>query len=231
MNLVSREKSMEESTPKLQPSQLYEKRKVKDSARLRSYNKILDQIYNRVLIVSKLPNNQCYLLYTVPPFILGLPKFDMEDCIVYIVYQLRQTGYEVRYTFPNLIYISWMHHEKNYILEHSPIMNAMLQSAENAQKEKEKTERAKKPLGGPKTQKNPWGQILHNAKDAYGIPHIEEKTKKHVTFSPSQNSIKTVLSAGPTPPSARDYVPPPYFLQTLQNPKNDGSHNDFNYFK
>jgi hypothetical protein len=39
---------------------------------------------------------------------------------------LRTQGYEVRYTYPNLLYISWKHHEKNYILKGSPIMQSML---------------------------------------------------------------------------------------------------------
>jgi hypothetical protein len=83
----------ETTTPQLDPSELYNKRKSKDSARLRAYNKILEQIYNRIRVISRLPNSQCYLLYTVPPFILGLPKIDMEDCVVYLIYQLRHSGY------------------------------------------------------------------------------------------------------------------------------------------
>jgi hypothetical protein len=39
---------------------------------------------------------------------------------------LRQQTYEVRYTYPNLLYISWKHHEKDYILKTSPIMTTML---------------------------------------------------------------------------------------------------------
>ncbi len=101
---------MEEQTPVLNPIDLYNKRRSKDAARLKAYNKILEQIYNRIRVISRLPNSQCYLLYTVPPFILGLPKLDIEDCVVYVMYQLRHAGYETRYTYPNLIYISWIHH-------------------------------------------------------------------------------------------------------------------------
>ena len=68
---------MDPQTPLLNPNDLYDKRRSKDAARLRAYNKILEQIYNRIRVISKLPNSQCYLLYTVPPFILGLPKLDL----------------------------------------------------------------------------------------------------------------------------------------------------------
>ena len=61
----------------------------------------------------------------MPPFVLGLPKLDMEDCIVYLVWQLRQTGFEIRFTWPNLLYISWRHHEGDYLMKHNPIIKAM----------------------------------------------------------------------------------------------------------
>ena len=140
---------MDQQTPQLNPSELYDKRRTKDASRLRAYNKILEQIYNRIRVISKLPNSQCYLLYTVPPFILGLPKIDLEDCVVYLVYQLRHAGYEIRYTPPNMIYISWLHHEKSYLVEQSPIMQAMLESAEKTQAELERKEREAARLLGP----------------------------------------------------------------------------------
>jgi hypothetical protein len=64
-------------------------------------------------------------MYTVPPFIFGLPKLDLEDLIVYLVYMLRQSGFEVRFTYPNMLYISWRHHEKEYLLHQNPIVQAM----------------------------------------------------------------------------------------------------------
>ena len=51
---------MNQETPLLNPSDLYDKRRTKDAGRLRAYNKILEQIYNRIRTISKLPNAQCY---------------------------------------------------------------------------------------------------------------------------------------------------------------------------
>jgi hypothetical protein len=112
--------------PKLNPNELYERRMRRDQSRLRAYNEILQQIHNRIYSSSQLAGHPSYLMYAVPPFILGLPKLDLEDCIVYIVYQLRQGGFEVRFTYPNLLYISWRHHEKDYLLHQNPIVQAML---------------------------------------------------------------------------------------------------------
>lgn len=143
---------MDDKKPALRVEELYAKRQSRDTARLKAYNQILLQIHHRVRMMSRLPNNQCYLIYTIPPFILGLPKIDMEDCVVYIVYQLRMEGFDVRYTFPNMLYISWKHHEREYILEQSPILQAMLESTEEAKREaerrKEKEESLRKTLMG-----------------------------------------------------------------------------------
>jgi hypothetical protein len=116
------------ATPVLKPGQLFEQRSSRDRARLRAYNQLLEQIYTKIKSASRVAANN-WIIYTVPPFVLGLPKIDLQDCVVYIVFQLRQAGYEVRYTYPNLLYVSWKHHERNYILQESPIMKAMLPPA------------------------------------------------------------------------------------------------------
>jgi hypothetical protein len=212
---------MNQETPLLNPTDLYDKRKTKDAGRLRAYNKILEQIYNRIRTISKLPNAQCFLLYTVPPFILGLPKLDLEDCVVYLIYQLRHAGYEIRYTPPNMIYISWLHHEKSYLVEQSPIMQAMLESAERTQAELERKEKEAARLLGPgkksqrKTTKNTPGMFQSTAAPARAS-------------QPPLNAISNILNrpmsnptAGPPPPSAADYTPPASFLQNMTNPTNE----------
>ena len=131
--------SSQVEVPRLLPKDLYQKRMKRDEARLKTYNQILEQIYTRVYSTSQMNGNANYILYNVPPFILGLPAIDLEDCIVYIVYMLRQHGYQVRFTYPNLLHISWRHHEKDYLLTQNPIVQAMLPpEVKKAQKQKSK---------------------------------------------------------------------------------------------
>ena len=199
---------MDQGTPQLNPADLYDKRKSKDASRLRAYNKILEQIYNRIRVSSKLPNSQCYLLYTIPPFILGLPKIDTEDCVIYTIYQLRHAKYEVRYTPPNMLYISWLHHEKSYLVEQSPIMQAMIESAEKTRMEQERKEKeASRLIQGRKSQRS-----------------VRISTPGQFQGSRA-SAISTILNrpfptAGPPPPSAADYVPPSAFLQNVTQPTN-----------
>ena len=214
---------MDSQTPVLNPTELYDKRRTKDAGRLRAYNKILEQIYNRIRTISKLPNSQCYLLYTVPPFIFGLPKLDLEDCVVYLIYQLRHAGYETRYSPPNMIYISWVHHEKTYLVDQSPIMQSMLQSAERTQAELERKEKEAARLLGPgkRSQRKQIKQTPGFGQSISGL------SQPKISYTPT-NAISNILNrplsnptAGPAPPSAGDYVPPATFLQNMSNPSNE----------
>lgn len=215
---------MEERTPQLPPSELYDKRKTKDASKLRAYNKILEQIYNRIRVISRLPNSQCFLLYTVPPFIFGLPKLDMEDCVVYLIYQLRHAGYEVRYTPPNMMHISWLHHEKSYMVEQSPIMQSMMEAAEKARAELERKEKEAARLIGPKKSQRKQVRQQPGFLQSVSGPAASSAMKS----MPSAAAISHVLNrpmsnptAGPPRPSAADYVPPTSFVQNMTNPKNE----------
>ena len=125
------------SVPRLEPKHLYEKRIQRDTSRLKAYNQILSQIQNRIFHTSQLSETANYIMYTVPPFVLGLPAIDLEDCIVYVVHMLRQNGFVVRYTYPNLLHISWKHYETQYNKEHNPITQAMKPPASTSKKGKE----------------------------------------------------------------------------------------------
>jgi len=128
--------------PKLQPQHLFEKREKRDKARLRAYNQLLEQIQHRIYTTSQLPGNPSYIVYSVPPFIIGLPSMDSQDCIVYLVFQLRTNGFEVRFTYPNLLYISWGNYEKEYFMKKNPIVQAMMPKPENVNKKGSKQPKA-----------------------------------------------------------------------------------------
>jgi len=188
-----------EPIPQLQVSDLYKRRTTKDAARLKAYNQILQSIYSRIRTQSQLSNTPANLLYTIPPFILGLPRIDLEDCVVYLVYMLRQNGFQVRYSYPNLLAISWAHHERDYILEQSPIMQAMLVSS-NTLKEKQHSRIQKSFEKKPKKEK---------AKKSVSIGG-------NVVISPYALD-QAATSAGKTP-QAGDYQPPSVFMKEMEKP-------------
>jgi hypothetical protein len=181
---------MSGEAPKLEPRHLFERRVARDAAKLRAYNQVLTQIQSRIKTTAELPGNQNYLLYTVPPFILGLPAIDLQDCIVYVVHQLRTGGFEVRFTYPNLLYISWKHYEQEYMREQNPITQAMKPPAPPANS-------SKKGISG----KRGMGPATGSA--------------QKVTFAPD---LSRIGGAPAVPRSAAEYKPPDSFLDGIQRP-------------
>ena len=100
---------------KINMEELYEKNKKQAMNVLNNYNKILTRIHNKIKFTSKqLINEQC-CWFIIPEILLGIPKYDVKDCTVYVIEKLRQNGFVVRYTHPNLIFISWKHFVPNYV--------------------------------------------------------------------------------------------------------------------
>lgn len=106
--------------PVLNPSSLYAEEARRDATRIRIYNSVLQQIYNKIRAIARIPGNERSLVYVVPEFIPGTPRFDIGDAILYIVWNLRNVGYSVSYTHPNLLFISWKAHDERYRRTDSP---------------------------------------------------------------------------------------------------------------
>lgn len=184
--------------PQLRPGDLFEKRKQRDGAKLKSYNKLLEQIYSRIKVASR-DGSDPWIIYTCPPFILGLPKIDLEDCVVYLVYMLRAQTYEVRYTYPNLLYISWKHHEKDYILKGSPIMQSMMAT------------QSTKPKGELRGQSQARVRFSDQVQQGAGAPFGSSPYGSQGPRAP-QN-----VGLGRAPPrSVTSYEPPTSFLDAIE---------------
>lgn len=100
---------------KLNIDELYIKKQQQDLNVMNNYNKILLRIHNRIKYISKqLINDQC-CWYIVPEMMIGIPKYNHKDCIAYVIEKLRENGFIVRYTHPNLLFISWKHWIPTYV--------------------------------------------------------------------------------------------------------------------
>lgn len=110
--------------PALSPDQLFDRRRERDATKLKSYNRILEAIYKRIQTVSK-NQEMTWINFNIPVHMISFNVDELEDCITYVVHMLRQQGYEVRYTFPNLLYVSWAKYERDYLLKENPIIQAM----------------------------------------------------------------------------------------------------------
>jgi len=100
---------------KINLDELYERKQIRDLNTLESYNKILNRIHTRIKTVSKHQINEQFCWYIIPEIMIGIPKFDHGACVAYILDKLRDNGFIVRYTHPNLIFISWKHWIPSYV--------------------------------------------------------------------------------------------------------------------
>jgi len=189
-----------QGTPRLEPRNLFEKRISRDKARLKAYNQILNQIHTRIYHTSQILGNQNYLTYTVPPFVLGLPSLDLEDCIVYVVHMLREAGFVVRYTYPNLLYISWKHYEAEYNRQQNPIVQAM-----NSKKNAEST--SKKGAGGKR-----------GAGDSAQTVTFSPMTSFYPSAPAAPAPLQTIGSNQAPARSVADYRAPDALIQSMSRP-------------
>jgi hypothetical protein len=106
--------------------------------------------------------------FDIPEWQPGCPRFDVKDCILYIVWNLRHSGFKVLYVSPNRLLISWKEQSIQYYQEESPIRQAMI-AATTINKD------AKIPLTpqGPKTEK-----------------------KKAAAYKPAAEGVAGMLAAG-----------------------------------
>lgn len=82
--------------------------------RLETYDNVLKKCHERIKTIAHSPRGGSFCFYIVPSFLFGIPIYDINTCIVYIVQNLIKNGFEVNYTHPNLLYISWLN-RKNLI--------------------------------------------------------------------------------------------------------------------
>jgi hypothetical protein len=53
--------------------------------------------------------------YTIPTVIWGLPLYNVQACVAYLMYRLRLQNFQVQYQSPNRIWIDWTPQERvNY---------------------------------------------------------------------------------------------------------------------
>jgi len=207
--------------PHLEPKDLYDRRIRRDYARLRAYNTLLEQIYHRVYATSQLSGNTSSVLYSVPPFILGLPKLDMEDCIVYLVWQLRQSGFEVRFTWPNVLYISWRHHEGAYLANQNPIVQAMTPPPPVPKSFGAPQGGSQKKKGSPPIQQPQQEPSWQAQQPSWQRPAVAFNEAVDII-----NTGRPAPSPGPQPAPfgnggvrrATDYEPPASFIQSIERP-------------
>ena len=88
-------------------------REIKEN-RIKIYQKILHRVHKKIKVTSRLKHSDHFCFYVVPEFLVGVPTYDIATCISYIVEQLTTNCFIVKYTHPNLLFVSWKHYIPSY---------------------------------------------------------------------------------------------------------------------
>jgi hypothetical protein len=118
--------------PQLSPASLFEDQAKLDAMRLQVYNRILGTVHQKIKSHSTLPNSSQMISFDIPEWQPGCPRFDVKDCILYIVWNLRHSGFKVLYVSPNRLLVSWKEQSIQYYQEESPIRQAMIAAASSS---------------------------------------------------------------------------------------------------
>jgi hypothetical protein len=80
--------------------------------KIKVYEKILDMCYQKILNTNKQYNDYS-CTFIVPNVVFGLPLYNIEDCIIFIMNKLVEKGFEIYFALPTSIHIFWR--PKDYI--------------------------------------------------------------------------------------------------------------------
>jgi len=115
MDELFRNREDSDKIKKINLEELYDKKKTYDLSKLSTFNKILNRIHEKIKITSRQKIDTQFCWYVIPEIMLGVASYDRAACISYILEELTSNGFVVRYTHPNLIFISWMHYVPSYV--------------------------------------------------------------------------------------------------------------------
>ena len=101
---------------KINLDDLFEKKREISENKLQLYNKILNRIHEKIKLTSRIQQGkEQFCWYLIPEMMIGISRYDVGECTDYILRKLRDNDFVVRYTHPNLVFISWAHWIPGYV--------------------------------------------------------------------------------------------------------------------
>lgn len=110
---------------KISLDELYDRKREVEQFKLGVYKKILGRVHVKIKTASRQKTNNNCTFFLIPEFIFGVPKYNTDTCASYLIDKLQDNGFIVKYTHPNLLFISWGHyipsHEREKIKKETGI--------------------------------------------------------------------------------------------------------------
>ena len=81
--------------------------KEKEDKQNKIYDEILKKCHHKIKKTSE-TSTEGFCFYIIPEYIYGFPIYNYKGCVIYLFKTLTKNGFEVKYTHPNLLYVSWV---------------------------------------------------------------------------------------------------------------------------
>jgi hypothetical protein len=82
--------------------------------KIKIFNKILGRVHKKIKLMSVNNPDDKHVFFLVPEFLLGTQSYDVNVCTSYLMEKLSKNGFKLKYTHPNLLFISWKHYIPDY---------------------------------------------------------------------------------------------------------------------
>lgn len=160
---------------------LYDRKQQHDLNTISTYNRILQRIHSRIKVVSRQNTSGQFCWYVIPEVIIGIPKYDHGACTAYIIDKLRENGFVIRYTHPNLLFISWKHWIPSYVRHEIKKKTGVVIDGYGNKIDKMDKEKM--------NENNPNQLLLHTKENTKLVPPPNDKFKDINAYTPSGNLI------------------------------------------
>lgn len=84
---------------------LTQERDKKIQNRLNLFDEILKKCHKKIKQAADSMNAKC--IFVIPEYVIGMPLYNSEMCKVFLVNTLREEKFDVKFFFPNILFISW----------------------------------------------------------------------------------------------------------------------------
>lgn len=104
----------EDFNEKLNMDELYKQKQQSEEHKIKVYQRVLARVHKKIKSTSRMRNSDKFTFFLLPEFILGVPRYNMVECTSYVIEKLIDNGFMIKYTHPNLLFISWQHYVPHY---------------------------------------------------------------------------------------------------------------------
>jgi hypothetical protein len=146
-------------------NELHREQDKKEEKRIEIYENILDKVHQKIKLTSRTSADK-FCFFSVPIYVYGLPLFDVNSCIIYLTKKLSDNGFDIRYTHPNLLLISWYEKPKK-----APITSMALTGFQKIDNDFKKRSLEYKPI----TEYKPSNNFVY---DSNSLNSLHEKANK-----------------------------------------------------